>query len=73
MSSESEKNLTRRPVIMKNQENTNIDELVTAERKAYYKAWREANKNRTAEHRRRYWEKRALKRLTEQERGEAND
>jgi hypothetical protein len=30
---------------------------------AYFKAWREANKEKTAEHRRRYWEKRALARV----------
>jgi hypothetical protein len=33
------------------------------ERKAYFKAWRAANKDKTAEHRRHYWEKKALERL----------
>ena len=49
-----------------NQANASIDELAAAERKAYFKAWRAANKEKTTEHRRRYWEKRALKRQAEQ-------
>jgi hypothetical protein len=49
--------------MFKNQ--ANIEELATAERRAYYKDWRAKNKERTAEHRRRYWEKRALKRQSE--------
>jgi hypothetical protein len=40
-----------------------VEELAAEERKEYFKAWRAANKERTAEHRRRYWEKRALARL----------
>jgi hypothetical protein len=48
-----------------NQDNTCIEELAAAERKAYFKEWRAKNKDKTAEHRRRYWEKRALKRRVE--------
>ena len=41
----------------------NIEELATQERKEYFKAWRAANKEKTAKHRRNYWEKRALAKL----------
>ena len=40
-----------------------LERLVTEERKAYFKSWRAANKEKTAEHRRRYWEKKAMERL----------
>ena len=40
-----------------------LERIVAEERKAYFKAWREANKDKTAEHRRRFWEKRALAKL----------
>ena len=43
-----------------------LERLATDERKAYFKAWREANKDKTAEHRRRFWEKRALAKLNAQ-------
>lgn len=36
------------------------------ERRAYFRAWRAANKEKTAEHRRRYWEKKALSKLKEE-------
>ena len=40
-----------------------IEELAAQERKEYFKAWRAANKEKTAKHRRTYWEKRALIKL----------
>jgi hypothetical protein len=40
-----------------------LERMVAEERKAYFKAWRAANKEKTAEHRRRYWEKKALEKL----------
>jgi hypothetical protein len=47
-----------------------LERAAAEERKAYYKAWREANKEKTAEHRRHYWEKKALERLAvEQNKG----
>jgi hypothetical protein len=47
-----------------------IERLAAEERKAYFKAWRAANKEKTAEHRRHYWEKKALERLNaEQNKG----
>ncbi|MDR0616628.1 MAG: hypothetical protein LBG29_07465 [Synergistaceae bacterium] len=52
--------------------NKTIEELAAEERKEYFKAWRAANKEKTAEHRRRYWEKKALERLAT-ERGEEHD
>ena len=44
-------------------DNAKLKRAAAEERKAYFKAWRAANKEKTAEHRRRYWEKRALERL----------
>jgi|GEM_PF-3039619 len=44
-------------------EKTELERIALEERKAYFKAWRAANKRKTAEHRRRYWEKRALAKL----------
>ena len=38
--------------------------MVTEEQRSYFKAWRAANKEKTIEYRRRYWEKKALERLT---------
>ena len=43
--------------------NAEVERVAAEERKAYFKAWRAANKEKTAEHRRRYWEKKALERL----------
>ena len=40
-----------------------LDELAAQERKEYFRAWREKNKDKTAQHRRNYWEKRALAKL----------
>jgi hypothetical protein len=43
--------------------NPNIEELAAQERKEYFRAWRAANKEKTAKHRRTYWEKRAKQKL----------
>ncbi|GHV32722.1 hypothetical protein FACS18949_04550 [Clostridia bacterium] len=43
--------------------NLTVEQLAAEERKAYFKAWRAANKEKAAEHRRRYWEKKALEKL----------
>ena len=45
---------------------TELERMAADERKAYYKRWREANKHRTAEHRRRFFEKKALEKLERQ-------
>jgi len=53
-----------------------LDRAAEMERKQYYKAWRANNRDKTAEHRRRYWEKRALAKLEAaagQAGGDAND
>ena len=45
---------------MKNIPNkANLTEQATAERKAYYKAWRAKNKDKVAQHNRNYWERKA--------------
>ena len=44
-------------------ENTELERIAAEERKAYFRAWRAANKDKTAEARRRYWEKKALAKL----------
>ena len=38
------------------------DEAARAEKRAYYKAWREKNKERVKKHNATYWQKRAAKR-----------
>ena len=43
--------------------NAELERVAAEERKAYFKAWRAANKEKTAEHRRRFWEKKATERL----------
>ena len=58
MSSENEKWLQGGFTVTK----TELERAATEERKAYFKAWRAANKEKTAEHRRRYWEKKAIER-----------
>jgi hypothetical protein len=40
-----------------------LERKAAEERKAYFKAWRASNKEKTAEHRRRYWEKKAMEQL----------
>jgi hypothetical protein len=54
-------------------EKTEIERIAAEERKAYFKAWRAANKDKTAKHRRRYWEKRAIKRLNASNRNGGDD
>jgi len=46
-----------------------LERIATEERKAYFRAWRAKpeNKKRTAEHRRRYWQKKAMERLRNKE------
>ena len=45
--------------------NINLEELIAQERREYFRTWRAANKEKTAKHRRRYWEKKALEKLQE--------
>lgn len=40
-------------------ENKTIDELALELRRAYYKKWRERNKDKVAQHNRNFWLKRA--------------
>ena len=42
---------------------TDLECLAIAERRAYFRAWRAANRDKTSEHRRKYWEKKAMERL----------
>jgi hypothetical protein len=47
-----------------------LERAAAEERKAYYREWRAANKEKTAEHRRHYWVKKALERMNaEQNKG----
>jgi len=50
-------------------EKTELERLANEERKAYFKAWRAVNRDKTAEHRRRYWEKKAMECLKAGEEG----
>ena len=43
----------------------NIDELVKAEKREYYKKWREKNKEKIKESNRKYWENRANRKSAE--------
>lgn len=45
----------------------NVDELVKKERREYYRKWRAENKDKVRENNARYWKKRALKKLEEQD------
>ena len=54
-------------------DNAELDRIAAEERRAYFKAWRAANKDKTAAARRRYWEKKALAKLTTGQEGQAND
>jgi hypothetical protein len=47
-----------------------LEQLVIEERKAYYREWRAANKDKVKKHNATYWEKRALKKLEENARGD---
>ena len=51
----------------------NVEELAAQERKEYFRAWRAANKEKTAAHRRAYWEKRALAKLDAEHNKEVRD
>jgi len=44
-----------------------LDEAAKSERRAYFKAWRAANRDKVQQHNRSYWEKRAAQRLQEQQ------
>lgn len=44
-----------------------LDELAAAERKAYFKAWRAANPEKVNAHQKKYWRRRAEKKLAEQD------
>ena len=48
-------------------EDLSIQELAAQERREYFRAWRAANKSKIAQHRRKYWEKRALAKLTDEQ------
>jgi len=43
---------------------TEMERIATEERKAYFKAWRAANKDKTEQHRLNFWLKRAMARNT---------
>ena len=44
---------------------TKLDELAKAERRAYFKAWRAKNKDKVRVHNQRYWQKRAAAKIKE--------
>ena len=48
-----------------------LDEAAIAERRAYFKAWRAANKDKVKLHNQRYWQKRAAEKM--KKRGENNE
>ena len=50
--------------------NFTVEELAAQERKEYFRAWRAANKQKTAQHRKNYWEKRALAKMEAATNGE---
>lgn len=43
--------------------NKTIEELANEERKAYYRKWREENKDKVKKHNATYWKRRVEKRL----------
>lgn len=47
---------------------TQLDELIKAERRAYFKVWRAANPDKVKRHNENYWRNRAEKRLKEDRR-----
>lgn len=47
-----------------------IEELVREEQREYYRQWRAKNKDKVRENNRRYWEKRAQKKLAEMQKSE---
>ncbi len=56
-------------------EGLNIEELAALERKEYFRKWRAANKEKTAQHRRNFWEKKARAKLeaTQGKEGKTDD
>ena len=50
-----------------------LQEIAARERREYLKKWRAAHADRVKEHNRQYWRKKAMKKLKEQERGEADE
>ena len=46
--------------------NYELEQAAIEERRAYFRAWRAANKDKTAQHRRRYWERKAARKLAEE-------
>ena len=44
-----------------------LEELARAERRAYFREWRANNKDKVKKHNATYWEKRAKRRLEEQQ------
>lgn len=49
----------------------NITEFIQQEKNAYFRAWRAKNKDKVSKHNKNYWQKRALKKLQEQEQEQA--
>ena len=47
--------------------NNKLDEAARAERRAYHKAWRDANPDKVARINANYWRRKAEKKLAEQE------
>lgn len=47
--------------------NNNIEELARAERLEYFRKWRAANKDKVRESNRKYWQRKAEKRLQEEQ------
>lgn len=50
-----------------------VQELANNERREYLKKWRAAHADRVKEHNRQYWRKKAMKKLQEQKRSEADE
>ena len=48
-----------------------IEKLIAQEKREYFKQWRAANKEKTAQHRHNYWMKRALAKLNAAQNKEA--
>lgn len=50
-----------------------LQEIAARERREYLKKWRAAHADRVKEHNRQYWRKKAMKKLQEQKRSEADE
>ena len=48
-------------------EKNSLEELAREERREYFRQWRSKNKDKVRESNRRYWEKRAAKKVEKQE------